>query len=243
MAPATAAVVRSSAQSMPRTPAIDAESLMRGCARFVVVAPHPDDEVLGVGGILSTLARTGTEILLVAVTEGEASHAHGDWWTQDRLRRSRPAESARALALLGCGSSTVERLRFPDGAVTGCEAALTERLRELLRATDCVATTWQYDGHPDHEATGRAVSAAILHSRCTSVQFPVWTRKRFLTGHLSPALHVRRFVLDAEARRKKRAALAAYRSQMRADPWSGAPPIVPVIMQRESLRSDEVLVL
>ena len=41
--------------------------------RVVVVAPHPDDEVLGAGGALASLAVRGARLLLVAVTDGEAS--------------------------------------------------------------------------------------------------------------------------------------------------------------------------
>ena len=42
--------------------------------RLVVVAPHPDDEVLGAGGLLQYMGRVGVEMVVVAVTDGEASH-------------------------------------------------------------------------------------------------------------------------------------------------------------------------
>ena len=56
--------------------------------RVVVVAPHPDDEVLGAGGALASLAARGTRVLLVAVTEGEAS-------TPERARGIAKSSSAR----------------------------------------------------------------------------------------------------------------------------------------------------
>ena len=40
----------------------------------VVVAAHPDDEVLGVGGLISLLAASRARLRLVAVTDGERSH-------------------------------------------------------------------------------------------------------------------------------------------------------------------------
>ena len=43
-------------------------------SRLVVVAPHPDDEILGAGGLLAATARAGRDLLLVAVTDGQASH-------------------------------------------------------------------------------------------------------------------------------------------------------------------------
>jgi hypothetical protein len=69
--------------------------------RCVVVAPHPDDEVLGAGGATSLLAASGIDIVLVAVTDGENSHPD----RQAELRHRRPLESAASACLLSrpCG--------------------------------------------------------------------------------------------------------------------------------------------
>ena len=55
--------------------------------RVVVVAPHPDDEVLAAGGLMRWMACRGREVLVVGVTDGEASHA--------RSARVTPAGSNR----------------------------------------------------------------------------------------------------------------------------------------------------
>jgi LmbE family N-acetylglucosaminyl deacetylase len=39
--------------------------------KMVVIAPHPDDEVLGAGGLIAAQAFLGVEIVVVAVTDGE----------------------------------------------------------------------------------------------------------------------------------------------------------------------------
>ena len=44
----------------------------------VIVAAHPDDEILGAGGTLARLAAGGARLRLVAVTDGEASHPGTD---------------------------------------------------------------------------------------------------------------------------------------------------------------------
>ena len=58
-------------------PPVSARQLVPGSARAVVVAPHPDDEILACGGLLQLLAQQGSEVLLVAVTDGDASHQIG----------------------------------------------------------------------------------------------------------------------------------------------------------------------
>jgi len=64
-------------------------------ATAVVIAPHPDDEVLGVGGLLTLLARTGTAVHIVAVTDGEASHPGSPTLTPRALAARRISERAR----------------------------------------------------------------------------------------------------------------------------------------------------
>ena len=92
-------------------------------ATVVVIAPHPDDEVLGVGGLLALLARKGTAIHIIAVTDGEASHPSSPTVSQRDLAARRVAESEKALALLGLQAASVERLGLPDGDVRRVESA------------------------------------------------------------------------------------------------------------------------
>src|SRR5712672_4725647 len=45
-----------------------------GWSSAVIIAAHPDDEILGVGGTMSMLAAAGVRLRLIVVTDGEASH-------------------------------------------------------------------------------------------------------------------------------------------------------------------------
>ena len=66
----------------------------------VVVAAHPDDEVLGAGGTMAMLAAGGVRLRLIAVTDGEGSHPGTD---PAGIARTRIAESVTALDRLGAG--------------------------------------------------------------------------------------------------------------------------------------------
>src|SRR5579863_7288271 len=94
----------------------------------VVVAAHPDDEVLGAGGTMAILAATGARLRLIAVTDGEGSHPDSD---PAVIVSMRAAESAVALDLLGVRDAEVIRLRLPDTEVAAHEAELCGILREL----------------------------------------------------------------------------------------------------------------
>ena len=73
---------------------IGIDELMPAGARAVIVAPHPDDEVLGCGGLLQLLAARQIPVLLVSVTAGTASNLGSHYWTPQRLSIARPLESA-----------------------------------------------------------------------------------------------------------------------------------------------------
>jgi LmbE family N-acetylglucosaminyl deacetylase len=131
-------------------------------ASAVIVAAHPDDEVIGAGGLLTRLRQA----IVVHVTDGaprnnvDARAAGFAGWAEYAARRRREAETALAMAGLG-----VERLRcldFPDQQATLNLLALARRLADLLREVGPAAViTHAYEGgHPDHDASAFAVHAA-----------------------------------------------------------------------------------
>ena len=135
----------------------------------VVVAAHPDDEVLGVGGTMALLAAGGTRLRLIAVTDGEASHPDAD---PEAIGRTRTAESAAALAALGVPDIEVVRLRFPDTGLAAREDELAARLRELCAGFEVCLAPWEADAHADHEAAGRAARRAARRDRPGGAELP-----------------------------------------------------------------------
>ena len=129
----------------------------------LVVAPHPDDEVLGVGGLVAMLAG-GVEI--VVVTDGEASHPDSTVHSRAALAAIRRAETVTACGLLGVVPAAIAHLGHPDGGVD--EAALTDALTTRLAPGRWCVTTWRGDGHPDHEAVGRAAAVACRRTGDTA---------------------------------------------------------------------------
>jgi LmbE family N-acetylglucosaminyl deacetylase len=185
--------------------------------RLVVVAPHPDDELLACGGLLSMHAERGGECLLLAVTDGEASHRGTRGWSAARLGALRRLERAVGLERLGfvSGLVAVQRLGLPDGQVCTHFQRLAEALRRCLRPGDVVVTTWRLDGHPDHEATGLAALRAGAALGCRVVQAPVWMWHWARPGDAQvPWQRLQCIALTPEVQARKQAALSAHRSQL-----------------------------
>ena len=87
----------------------------------VVIAPHPDDETLGAGGLIATQRRRGVPVIVVAVTNGEAAYPGACG-----LGEVRRAEQQLAVAELGVDCTEVSSMHLPDGNVVAFEEALTD---------------------------------------------------------------------------------------------------------------------
>ena len=208
-------------------PVVSATTLVPPACRMVVVAPHPDDEILMVGGLLQYMLRLARNVLLVAVTDGTASHADSTDWSRERLARERPRESHAALETLGLPVEPMLRLEFADGELQRLQPQLAERIAQVIRPRDVVFTTWQHDGHPDHEATGHACATAAGHVGATLIEVPVWAWHWARPGDARLPWHrARQLVLDDAAVQLKQEAVKAFVSQLLPDPSTGAGPVL-----------------
>jgi len=185
--------------------------------RAVIVAPHPDDEILAAGGLLQRLSSAGTHLTVVSVTDGEASHPHSPTVTPTAMAERRVRERRDALDHLGLGAATVLRLGLADGAVADDTGDLVTRLRGLLGPGVVCLAPWDHDGHPDHDATGRAAATACALAGASLVGYLVWTWHWAEPGDRRvPWAAARRLALSGAELTKKRTAMRSFRSQIAA---------------------------
>ncbi|MGC5362301.1 PIG-L deacetylase family protein [Streptomyces sp. DT24] len=142
--------------------------------RVVVVAAHPDDEVLGVGGLISLLTESGVAVTVVSVTDGERSHPGSELVIPAELAGVRAMELREALAELGAPGAEVIRLKVPDTEVARHEEDVATALAALLPGAALCLAPWIGDVHGDHEAAGRAVLAAARTASVPCLMYPVW---------------------------------------------------------------------
>jgi LmbE family N-acetylglucosaminyl deacetylase len=204
----------------------------------VVVAAHPDDEVLGVGGTMAILAAAGVRMRLIAVTDGEASHPGADPVV---IGRTRTAESAAALGLLGAGAAEVVRLGLPDTELGAHQDELAGLLRELCAGFEVCLAPWEEDAHADHEAAGRAARQAGLADGRTVLSYPIWM------WHWAKPADPRvpwpracRVPLPDGVAARKQSAIRAFASQL-TDRGPGLGPVLPPGIAAHFTRGQEVL--
>lgn len=210
----------------------------------LVVAPHPDDEVLGIGGTLRLLAEGGARIRLLAITDGEHSHPGSRTLSPRALAERRPREVRSALDILGLESVTIERLGLPDGEVAGHIHVVAEAVRDRLKPGSLCLSTWHRDGHPDHDAVGRAARAGATDcGGCTVVEYPLWMWHWARPDDSDvPWQSLRRVQLPESVVAAKRAAAETFTTQVQA--LSSSPEdaaVLPPEVLRRWLRDFEVV--
>jgi len=212
--------------------------------RLVVISPHPDDEVLGVGGLIQVALSQQILVEVVAVTDGEASHPSSKVATTLDLARVRTGESREALRRLGCDEPLVTRLHLPDGDVSDRRDQLNRALADILSPDDLCVAPWRRDGHPDHNVCGESAFAASRAVGARMLEYLVWAwHWADPDGFDIPWPQCRRLDLTRRERARKRWATAAFESQTRSlGPGLEDAAVLPAPLMRRFWRSYEVYV-
>lgn len=176
---------------------------------MLVIAPHPDDAELGMGGAIAKWVQAGQRVGILDLTTGEPTP-----FGSEEIRARETAAASQAL-----GVQWRENLGLPNRSL---EATLDarRRLAEVFRRVKpkwLFAPYWE-DAHPDHLAATELVETARFWSKLTKTDMdgePFHPKRIFYyyCVHLRLATQPA-FILDiSDAWEKKKAAIAAYQSQ------------------------------
>ncbi|OGE74492.1 MAG: hypothetical protein A3K06_01625 [Candidatus Doudnabacteria bacterium RIFCSPHIGHO2_01_52_17] len=136
--------------------------------KVLVIAAHPDDEVLGAGGTMLKHKKAGDEITVLILGEGETSRSSAD--IEKRERQAREATAA-------LGAKAVLFERFPDQRFdTIALLDVVQKIERVVEMThpDIVYTHCPYDLNMDHRIIFQATATALRPG-------PTSSAKKFLT--------------------------------------------------------------
>jgi LmbE family N-acetylglucosaminyl deacetylase len=233
-------------QADPRMASLDRaalEELLPPGKRPLVVAPHPDDELIGCGGLLAQWRpRLGERpVLVIGATDGEAAYPDSSYWKPKVLARVRAEERLVGLHQLGVPVD-VESAGIPDGQVARFEDALRRLLLDRVTPDDVLLATWEFDGHPDHEACGRVAAQVARERGCALLQMPVWAWHWAEPGDARvPWRDLRRFDFPDRALSRKARALGMHASQLHPD--DGSDPVLAPWATARMLRTFETFIV
>ncbi|HEX3583461.1 MAG TPA: PIG-L family deacetylase [Thermoanaerobaculia bacterium] len=188
--------------------------------RVLIVAPHPDDDVISAGGIIQRAIAAGGEIRVLFLTNGESN----PWPQRAQLRKwritaadreawavLRAKEAVAGLQLLGAPGDCAHFLRFPDQQLSSIarngdesvRAAIANHARDFQPSLAIVPSV--FDFHSDHRA------AAYF---CHRVIEPQLITTYVVHGRVPPQRTRFTIQLGEGEQRKKRDAIGEHATQL-----------------------------
>jgi len=189
--------------------------------RILALAAHPDDEVLGAGGVLALAARRGSAVRVWIATDGEKQKGSGEEEAGVYGERRRE-EARRAAEVLGLEPPVFGGLS--DRSLGSSGEALSHAVEAQLAEfePDLVLCPSPAEIHPDHRALSEAVYRKVAASR---PEDPDHDRYRFLRlgfYEISQPFLPNALVDIASVSERKDEALRAYASQQSVRDYAGA---------------------
>lgn len=166
--------------------------------RILVVAPHPDDESIGCGGLLLNYGKQCDVLLL---TDGQKSRPKKEW-TQEYVVALRKKEFEAAMDSVSVNKKIY--VHWNDGRTKIEKPKLEIPLKGVY---DYVFVPNPYEKHPDHQYANQAVKDAVKRQRakCKIMEYEVWAtiptpthymsidmerKSRLIENHQSQLMHI-----------------------------------------------------
>jgi LmbE family N-acetylglucosaminyl deacetylase len=135
--------------------------------RHLIIAPHPDDEVFGCGGLLADLTARGKRTDILFITEGEVSHKGCCIIPSSQVGAQRRRLAGEADGLLGVPPERLHFLEGHDGKLPhkGEDGfiELAEKIASCMKksAPETIFCPHPFEGWPDHVAAEALTMAAL----------------------------------------------------------------------------------
>ena len=167
--------------------------------RILIVAPHPDDETVGCGGLL---ALYGAQCDVLLLTDGRKGGPADGSQTESETAELRRREFDAAMAFFGVRQ--VRRLELPDSALGDHAKAVSAA---DLRGYSKIFIPYRLERHPDHAAANRIIRKQYKKQRSKAelLEYEVW----------SPITAPNRFLDISAAMDRKLEGIRLYASQVR----------------------------
>lgn len=141
----------------------------------VILAPHPDDEVIGCAGLIQTLVERGTPPHVIILTGGEGSHRGCCDTSAEDIIKARHQLTQKAATTLGLPLSNIHCLEYPDGGIDIAHTE-TEKLKVLLEelSPKAIFLPHNSEGWNDHVRVAGIIKKLIKQHLVDVYEYCVW---------------------------------------------------------------------
>lgn len=191
---------------------------------MLVVAPHPDDAELGMGGTIARMIDAGWRVGVLDLTSGEPT-PHGS----ESTRRAETIAATDILGITWRGNAGLPNRKLEPSLAA---RELLASYFRVLRPRWIFAPYWQ-DAHPDHVAATELIEAARFWAKLSKTEMPGdrFHPERvyyYFCIHLRLAVQPDWIVDISDRWERKMRSIAVYKSQF----VDGRPTAPPTILDR-----------
>tara|TARA_Y100000031_G_C8222425_1_gene386613 strand:- start:1189 stop:1878 length:690 start_codon:yes stop_codon:yes gene_type:complete len=195
-------------------------------SNVLVVAAHPDDEVLGCGGTIAKHINQGDEVHVIILAEGITSRDKKRNTKTSKKQLNQLIESAKQAHDI-LGTTSIKFFDFPDNRMDSIDLLTVVKIveKELSKITpDIIYTHYENDLNIDHQITNRAVITACRPYPNQSVRkilaFEVQSSTDWQSQIANKIFTPNHYINISDYLDFKLKALEAYSSEMRSWPHS-----------------------
>jgi len=210
--------------------------------KILVVAAHPDDEVLGCGATIAKLKKQGSQIFCLILGRGKSSRYKTEKDTYKKEKAALKKEAEKAGKILGISKMFFED--FPD------QKYETVPLIEIIKSVekiknqikpDVVFTHHSGDLNLDHQITFKAVITAFRPLKgesakeifsfevLSSTEWSLPKRKNYFVPNV--------FVDASQTLQKKLGAMASYKSELKKYPHPRSSEGIKILAQKRGMEA------
>lgn len=144
--------------------------------KIVIIAPHPDDEVIGCAGLIQRCLDNGQSVNVVILTGGGKSHGKCCTLDENIIIENRRNLSRKAMEVLGLPLNNLHFLNYTDGAIA-FEDLETNKLKLLINELqpNLIFIPHKGDSWSDHIEAGNIVRKLITNkNEIRLYEYCVW---------------------------------------------------------------------
>jgi LmbE family N-acetylglucosaminyl deacetylase len=162
-------------------PLFPAESV-RLLGSTAIITPHPDDQLLGCGGVIALLAKFEIPIHIVVMSDSAGLHSGAVEYPPNPLQSVRQREITDPLRILGVSPGSLSFLNLSNEQIPSSEtryfSAVVEALRMVISvfAPSTIIVPWRRDRHCDHKATWEIAQTAVAQTEFSGrwMEYAAW---------------------------------------------------------------------
>ena len=143
-------------------------------ARMLIIAPHPDDEVMGMGGVICRLTQLGYPPHIIILSKGELSHQGCCDTPNEVIKTTRCQLAISVMKSLGLPSDHLHILNFPDGKISAGDPEM-QHLKTIIQTVSPQMVFIPHYGErwPDHIHAAEIVNT-LLSPQVEIYEYCVW---------------------------------------------------------------------